>query len=84
MVKVGDWVVIRNLDSYKDFREGKVMRLYGVLADVYMDELGVTWHIPAKNLFKTRKEVSKEEYINASLDLNMKDWFMALTGENND
>ena len=84
MLKAGDWVVIRNLSSYKDYREGKVMKIYGQLADVYMEDLGVTWNIAVKYLYKTRKEVSKEEHINASLDLKMKDWFMSLTGENND
>ena len=84
MVKAGDWIVIRDLSSYKDYREGKVMKVYGQLADVYMEELGVTWNVNDKYLNKVKKEVSKEEYINASLDLKMKDWFMSLTGEQND
>lgn len=85
MFKVGDWVVIENLHDSKNWHEGKVIKLYNRsdLVDIWMSH-GTKWTINKKYLRKIRKEITKEEYINASLDLGIKEWFMSLTGGQND
>lgn len=80
-IKVGDWVVVQGLSEYKDFEEGEVKGIHGSLADVYAERIGANWSINVKYLRKVRKEISKDEYIDAALDLRNKDWFMTLTSE---
>ena len=94
MIKVGDWVVVQGLSDYKDYREGEVTRLHinSQLVDVWIEESQDKWTINKKYLRKVKKEVTKEEYINAALDLihedmpnnDWKEWLMSLTGEHND
>ena len=82
-IKVGDWVVVRGLSDYKDFEEGQVTKLHkGTgLADIFMEDIGVTWTLNVKYLHKVKKSVSREERIDAALDLKIKDWFMELTSK---
>ena len=82
-VKVGDWVVVRGLSDYKDFEEGQVTRVHKgtSLADIFMENIGVTWTLNLKYLYKVEKSVSREERIDAALDLKIKDWFMELTSK---
>ena len=85
MLKLGDWVVIRGVSDRYNFLEGKVIRFYtdSQLVELWIEEEKQKKTINRKYLYRVKKEVTKEELINASLDLNMKDWFMSLTGENN-
>lgn len=86
MLKVGDWVVIDGLSDYKNYNEGRITRIHtnSALIDVWLEDSKDKWTINRKYLREVRKEVTKEEYINAALDLGIKDWFMSLTGDKND
>ena len=82
-MKVGDWIVIIGLSERDDYKEGEILEINGPHAKVNIEGDPTLRRLNLKYMRKIDKEVSKEALINASLDLNMRDWFMSLTGENN-
>lgn len=87
MLRVGDWIIIKGLSERDDFSEGEVIRIHekSKAVDIWLKEEKIKRTINRDYLHKVRKEVSKEEKINAALDLGIKEWFMVLTdGKAND
>ena len=82
-MKVGDWIVVIGLSERDDYKEGEILEINGPHAKVNIEGDPTLRRLNTKYMRKIDKEISKEDLINASLDLNMKDWFMSLTGENN-